>query len=88
MKSQPRSALFYGTLAIDDDTEMAAAPAYGQVWVGGPDPGVADFHIAGTADSFERLAAALMLAATDMREAALVEALGPSGQPSTSGAAA
>lgn len=77
-----RSALFYGTVAMDDDTKFAISSAYGFVWIGDPIPGRGDLNIFGTPQAFENLAAALMLAATEMREAHLVAALAPSGPPS------
>lgn len=80
LRPGPRSALFYGTVVIDDDTEFGIASAHGSVYIGGA-AGAADFNIGGTAQAFENLAAALMLAAKEMREAALVEALAPSGHP-------
>lgn len=46
-----------------------------------------DLRISGQPADLERLAAALMLAATNAREKHLVDALGTAGQPQTAGAA-
>lgn len=88
MISQPRSSLLHVSVLVDRDTQYAVSTHHGQVWVGTERVGDADVVISGDADALERLAATLMLTAAEMREAALVEALGPSGQPATTAGAA
>lgn len=75
MISPQRSALLHTSIIIDGDTQYAVADHHGQVWVGATRAGDGDVCISGDADGFERMAAAFMLAATELREAALVEAL-------------
>lgn len=71
------------SVILNPETQYAASIEHQQLWVGTDRPGSSDFVISGDATTFENLAAALMLAATEIREAALVAALAPSGQPST-----
>lgn len=71
------------SVIVDRNTAYAHSARLGQVWVGTTTPGSSDICLSSDADGFERMAAALMLAATEMREAQLVAALAPSGQPST-----
>lgn len=81
------SAIVHTSVIVSPDTAYGVAARFGQVWIGTTVPGASYTLVTGDADALERFAAALMLAATEMREAALVEALAPSGQPSTGGAA-
>lgn len=75
------------SVLINAETQYAASIEHQQLWVDATRPGSSDLVISGDAAAFERLAAALMLAVTEMREAALIEALGTAGQPQTAGAA-
>ena len=87
MKSPQRSALLHVSVIVDVDTEYGVHAPTGQVWVGGAQAGYGDVVLSGDVQGFENLAAALMLAATEMREEQLVAALGTAGQPQTAGAA-
>lgn len=75
--------IVHTSVMLNAETQYAASIKHHQLWVGTNSPGSSDLVISGDATAFENLAAALMLAVAEMREAELVEALGPSGQPST-----
>lgn len=71
------------SVMLNAETQYAASIEHQQLWVGTDRPGSSDLVISGDATALENLAAALVLAATEIRATALVAALAPSGQPST-----
>jgi len=73
-----------GSVVLTPDTPVNVDDVHHAVFIGEWGGHV---RISGDPDDLVRLASALILVATDAREAALVDALGTAGQPQTAGAA-